>query len=65
MIQCRHGCKDEAVVRVFLSKGCIVFPDDKEQDLCWHHFSRLEDQGALGAYSIVKDYTLDKKFLKK
>lgn len=46
---------EPAVVRVRLTKGCVCFPDDKEQDLCEAHLIKLEN-GCLEQYEIIKEY---------
>jgi hypothetical protein len=52
--QCRFG-DGPAVGRYRLSRGCIVFPGDREQDLCPHHVLRVSP---LGTFELIADYTL-------
>ena len=51
---CRFG-DDEAIGRFSLSQGCIVYPDDREQDLCSHHALRATP---LGTFRLIADYTM-------
>jgi hypothetical protein len=32
----------------------VVYPDDREQDLCWHHARRATP---LGSFELVENYT--------
>jgi hypothetical protein len=59
-MKCRF-CQDNAVVKVYLSKGCICYPDDHEQDLCIQHLKRATP---LGTMELVEDYTTEKFFQK-
>lgn len=34
---CRHGDGYPAVARFRCERGCVVFPSDREQDLCAQH----------------------------
>jgi hypothetical protein len=54
MPQCRFGDR-EALGRFRLPAGCIAFPEDRVQDLCWHHIHRATP---LGGMELVEDYTL-------
>lgn len=54
MPQCRFG-DGEAVGRFRLSEGYVAYPDDREQDLCWHHSKRVTP---LGTFEVIEDYTL-------
>ena len=54
MPKCRF-CNDEAIGEFFLSGGCLVYPNDRYQNLCWHHVLRATN---LGGFELVKDYTL-------
>lgn len=38
-------CGDPAVVRVSLPRGCAVYPDDRVQDLCEHHWHKITPLG--------------------
>jgi hypothetical protein len=53
MPNCRFN-DGEAIVRVELSKGCIVYPKDQTQNLCFHHLMRSTP---LGELNIINDYT--------
>lgn len=44
MRQCRFG-DGPATVRVALEKGCVCYPDDREQFLCEHHWWKMEPLG--------------------
>jgi hypothetical protein len=54
MPHCRFG-DGEAIGRFALSDGCVAFPEDREQDLCWHHARRATP---LGSFELIADYTL-------
>lgn len=47
---CRF-CRDPAVVRVGLPAGCVVYPEDREQDLCEHHWHKTTPLA--GAYLVA------------
>lgn len=51
---CRFG-DGPAIGRFRLDAGCVVFPDDREQDLCWWH---AREATPLGSFELVADYTL-------
>ena len=53
-IWCRFG-DGPAIARFRLSAGCVAYPEDREQDLCWHHARRASP---LGSYELIEDYTL-------
>lgn len=50
--QCRFGDGD-AVARFRLSRGCVCFPDDREQDLCCQHIARATP---LGTLELIVEY---------
>ena len=52
--QCRFG-DGLAIGRFRLDDGCVAFPNDRVQDLCWHHARRTSP---LGSFELVEDYTL-------
>ena len=54
MASCRFG-DGEAIGRFRLDQGCLVYPDDREQDLCWYH---ARESTPLGSFEILADYTL-------
>jgi len=54
MPRCRFE-DDEAIARFRLDRGCVVYPDDREQDLCWHH---AREATPLGSMEMIEDYTL-------
>lgn len=47
---------EPAVVRVKLEAGCLCYPDDREQNLCWQHLHKLAENGALGPWKVIKEY---------
>jgi hypothetical protein len=51
---CRF-CADPAIGRFDLDSGCVVYPDDREQNLCWHHARKATP---LGSFELIEDYTL-------
>jgi hypothetical protein len=52
--QCRFR-DGPAIGRFALDRGCVAYPDDREQDLCAHHIRRATP---LGSFELVEDYTL-------
>lgn len=54
MPMCRFS-DGEAIARFWLDSGCVVYPDDREQDLCWHHARKSTP---LGSFELMVDYTL-------
>jgi hypothetical protein len=44
--QCRFG-DGPAAVHIKLAKGCVCYPDDREQHLCMQHWYRSEPLGAV------------------
>lgn len=52
-------CGDPAVARFEMSRGCVVFPDDRSQYLCLHHIVRATP---LGGMELVEDLTVDGAF---
>jgi len=42
--QCRFG-DGPATVRVIMSKGCVCYPEDREQYLCEHHWYKSTPSG--------------------
>jgi hypothetical protein len=42
---CRFG-DGEAIYRVAVPDGCLCYPDDREQDLCLHHYHRFAQVNA-------------------
>jgi hypothetical protein len=59
-MKCRF-CNDNAVVKVYLSKGCICYPNDSEQNLCCQHLKRATP---LGTIELLADYTKEQFFKK-
>lgn len=57
---CRF-CSDGAVAVFTLSDGCICYPDDREQALCWHHAMRATP---LGGMELRQDLTVGAEFTK-
>ena len=55
---CRF-CSAKALGRFALDKGCLCYPDDREQDLCQQHVVRATP---LGSMELLVDYTLDGSF---
>lgn len=53
MTLCRFG-DGAAVVKVRLDKGCVCFPDDREQFLCAHH---LYKSTPLGSFDVIEELT--------
>lgn len=51
---CRF-CSEPAIACFVLEAGCVVYPDDRQQDLCWHH---AREATPLGGMELVEDYTL-------
>jgi hypothetical protein len=49
--KCRHGC-EEAFTLVALQRGCIAFPNDYWQWLCFQHLHSLPD-GQYGSAVIA------------
>lgn len=45
MAKCRFDHDDEAVARVTLTEGCLVYPDDREQLLCLQHLHSMTAMG--------------------
>jgi len=58
--RCRF-CKDEAIARAGFSDGCFCYPNDREQDLCLHHYMRATP---LGDMSMIEDYSIGETFTK-
>jgi hypothetical protein len=52
--QCSFG-DGEVICRVALPRGCIARPDDREQELCWHHLLKSQP---IGGIALVEYYTL-------
>lgn len=50
--QCRFGNHAPATVRVVLEKGCVCYPDDREQFLCEHHWYKMTP---LGSAEVVEE----------
>jgi hypothetical protein len=50
---CRFG-DGEAVAVVALDRGCVAYPDDREQALCLHHLFRSQPRGGM---RLVADLT--------
>jgi hypothetical protein len=59
MLKC-HFCTQEAVGRFTLSDGCVAFPNDKEQDLCFHHAMKATP---LGTIDLIQDYSKNQNFI--
>lgn len=53
-MRCRF-CGRPAIARFYLSRGCVCYPDDREQDLCLHHAVRATP---IGSFELIWDYTL-------
>ena len=51
--KCRFGCIATALYRVKLEKGCICYPDDREQLVCVQHWSKMEPLGAAEVVEVV------------
>jgi hypothetical protein len=52
-LQCRFG-DGEAVALITLDRGCVAYPDDREQALCLHHLVRAQP---LGGLYLTRDLT--------
>jgi hypothetical protein len=50
--KCRHCGSVDAAVWVALQKGCLAFPDDRDQWLCDYHFDRMSP---LGGWWLLED----------
>lgn len=50
--QCRFG-DGPAVARYHMERGCVCFPDDREQDLCAHHEYKSTP---LGDMDMIREY---------
>jgi hypothetical protein len=48
---CRFG-DGPAVVRVALDKGCVCYPDDREQWLCYHHRWKSTP---IGSFDVIEE----------
>ena len=48
-----HDPPVPAVVRVSMDRGCVCYPDDREQDLCVQHDYKSEP---LGTYEVIREY---------
>jgi hypothetical protein len=59
MRKCRFNHDDEVVVKVALSDGCMCYPEDKFQDLCYYHYMKSTP---LGSMKIVKEYPAYKEW---
>lgn len=55
MYRCRF-CDDWAIGKFFLDEGCFVYPNDREQNLCWHH---ARESTPLNNFKLLEDYTLE------
>jgi hypothetical protein len=58
MTKCRQ-CDDAAVARFGLSRGCVVYPNDRRQALCAHHAFRATP---LGSLDLIEDFTVNGEF---
>ena len=56
---CRFVHNSAAVAIFTFSRGCICFPDDREQALCIQH---IVGATPLGSMELVKDLTKDDAF---
>mgnify|MGYP001381459444 CR=1 FL=1 len=56
--QCKFG-DGEAIARFSLPGGCLVYPEDTEQDLCIHHALRATPRNGM---AILEDYTFGNRF---
>lgn len=56
--RCRF-CSTEPIARAAFDQGCFCYPDDREQDLCLHHYMRATP---LGTMTLVADYTVGLTF---
>ena len=45
------------MVQVSLPNGCIGYPDEREQWLCWQHYDKLNRDKV--DHEIMVDYRLD------
>lgn len=54
--QCRfqHKSEGDAVIKVAVPQGCICYPDDREQWLCWQHYEGL--RGNSIEHEILVDF---------
>jgi hypothetical protein len=59
METCKFGC-GPAAVYVELSRGCVCFPDDREQFLCNQHWYKMEPLGTVKAIEIQDYYAIMK-----
>jgi hypothetical protein len=57
-MKCRF-CNAPAIVVITLSKGCICYPDDREQALCAQHLVRATP---LGDEELKEDLTAEQFF---
>ena len=53
MPQCRFEDGSPAVARLSTPRGCVCFPEDREQDLCAQHIVKW---GIFGDAEIIKVY---------
>lgn len=58
---CRFG-DGPAVARFSLPRGCICYPDDREQSLCQHHAAKARANGV--DMDLIADLTIDQEFTK-
>lgn len=57
-MKCRF-CDDEALAIFHFSRGCVCYPDDRQQTLCWQHVVRATP---LGGMELIEDLTLGQNF---
>ena len=50
---CRFGDGSLAVARFATPRGCVCYPDDREQDLCYQHVIKW---GIIGDAKVLIDY---------
>jgi hypothetical protein len=55
-VKCRF-CSASAIAKYAMDRGCVCFPDDREQALCAQHIIRATP---LGSMELLEDYTLEK-----
>lgn len=53
ILPCRQ-CGERAVAVFAMSEGCVVYPDDREQALCWQHAHKA---APLGSMELTRDLT--------
>ncbi len=59
-LECRFGC-GPAIAVFAMDRGCVCYPDDRQQALCMQHIVRATP---LGRMTVVRDLTADAEFTK-